>query len=112
MSKINKINVYVSHKITIQLTVELPLTLPMAKFILIDYQLLFNFVVDCGRPPDLANGHFTRNGTFLGDTATYTCDTGYTLVGNATRICQNDGTWSDLSAVCQCMKIFHFNYFA
>ena len=29
-----------------------------------------------------------------GDTCNFTCNTGYELTGNNTRICQSDGNWS------------------
>ena len=35
-----------------------------------------------------------------GDTCSYTCNNGYELTGSATRMCQNDGTWSDSNPVC------------
>ena len=35
------------------------------------------------------------------DTCTITCNTGYELIGNRTRICQSNGSWSDTSDVCE-----------
>jgi sugar lactone lactonase YvrE len=35
-----------------------------------------------------------------GAVATYSCGTGYTLVGAATRTCQSDGTWSGTAPTC------------
>jgi len=34
------------------------------------------------------------------DTCSFTCNNGYELSGNDTRICQNDGSWSGSNAVC------------
>ena len=62
--------------------------------------LSFHYIVDCGSLPDPANGQVTLNGTGFHSMANYTCDPGYGLVGNATRICQLDGTWSG-SVSCQ-----------
>ena len=62
--------------------------------------LSFCHIVDCGSLPDPANGQVTLNGTGFHSMANYTCDPGYGLVGNATRICQLDGTWSG-SVSCQ-----------
>ena len=36
-----------------------------------------------------------------GGVATYTCDSGFTLVGDPTRICGSDGTWSGMSPTCE-----------
>ena len=35
-----------------------------------------------------------------GDTCLFTCNNGYGLIGNATMICQTDGSWSGSDAVC------------
>ena len=54
--------------------------------------------------PDLmdpANGKVTISGNSDGDSATYSCDPGYELVGTETVICQSDGQWSDPPPVCQ-----------
>ena len=56
----------------------------------------FIFLVDCGPPPQIANG--TVIGGFftsVGNTASYFCDFGTNLVGNSTITCQDDGTWED-----------------
>ncbi|XP_035660825.1 E-selectin-like [Branchiostoma floridae] len=36
--------------------------------------------------------------------ATFTCDTGYKLVGTSTRTCQSDGTWSGGSPTCKAVQ--------
>ena len=36
-----------------------------------------------------------------GGVATYTCDSGFTLVGDPTRICGSDGTWSGMAPTCE-----------
>ena len=36
-----------------------------------------------------------------GDNATYTCDAGFVLVGDAMLTCQDDGMWSDIPPTCQ-----------
>ena len=34
------------------------------------------------------------------DTCSYTCNTGYELIGSDTRRCQSDGNWSDSDVMC------------
>ena len=41
----------------------------------------------CDEPVDIDNGTVTFNGTLVGDMATYTCDSGFELIGDATRTC-------------------------
>ena len=36
----------------------------------------------------------------LGDTCTYTCNTGYVLTNSNTRTCQSDGSWSNSDLMC------------
>ena len=51
---------------------------------------------------DPANGSITlAAGATLGQTATYSCDTGYNLVGDRTRTCQATGVWSGSAPTCQ-----------
>ena len=58
--------------------------------------------MDCGTLPDTANGQVTLNaGTAMGQTATYRCNTGYNLVGESTRTCQDTGEWSESTPVCE-----------
>ena len=42
----------------------------------------------------------TGAGTFFGDVARYSCDTGYTLNGPAERTCQADGRWNGSVPTC------------
>ena len=66
------------------------------------YVLLSLTVVDCGSLTDPANGQVNHTvGTTLGQTATYSCNTGYNLVGNSTRTCQAEGNWTGSAAICQ-----------
>ena len=58
-------------------------------------------VVDCGNLTDPANGQVTHtSGTTFGQTATYSCNTGYNLVGDSTRTCQAAGEWSGSAPTC------------
>ncbi len=48
----------------------------------------------CGDPPTIPNGSRTFTGTTFGETATYTCNTGYQRSGSSTVTCQASGSWS------------------
>ena len=53
--------------------------------------------------PDLtapANGQVVVNGMTPGDTATYSCDMGFELVGVDTVTCEDNGAWSSEPPVC------------
>ena len=41
----------------------------------------------CPDPVDIDNGMVTFTGNSVGDTATYTCDSGFELIGSATTTC-------------------------
>ena len=58
-------------------------------------------VVDCGSLPGPANGQVTLTAGTFGQTATYSCNTGYSLVGDSTRTCQAGGSWSGSAPTCQ-----------
>ena len=65
---------------------------------------LLSTVVDFDALPNPANGQVSHaTGTKLGQTATYSCDQGYNLVGDSTRKCQATGMWSGSAPTCQCM---------
>ena len=55
----------------------------------------------CRIPNAPANGQLGVSGTNNRQTATYSCDTGYNLVGNSTRTCQAGGVWSGSEPTCQ-----------
>ena len=58
--------------------------------------------IDCGPLPHIANGQVsTAPDTRLGSTATYTCNSGYNLVGNETRTCNAHEEWSGEEPVCE-----------
>ena len=59
-------------------------------------------VVECGNLTAPANGSVTHTvGTTFNQTATYSCNTGYNLVGDSTRTCQATGEWSGSAPTCQ-----------
>ena len=75
----------------------------------IDLHNVFLFlatVVDCGSLPDAPNGSVDHTaGTSLGQTAIYSCNTDYNLVGDSTRTCQATGNWSGSAPTCQGMLL-------
>ena len=63
-------------------------------------------VVDCNALTNPTNGQVSHTaGTTFGQTATYSCDTGYNLLGDSTRTCQADGVWSGSGPTCQGMLL-------
>ena len=63
--------------------------------------LLISPAVVCSTLTQPTNGDVNLTGTTLGQRATYTCDTGYNLVGGSTRMCQATGVWSGSAPTCQ-----------
>ena len=63
------------------------------------YIVLF-FAGHCPNVSEPANGEVLLSGLSVGDTATFTCNTGYELVGEQTITCQNNGTLSNSPPVC------------
>ena len=62
----------------------------------------FLAAVDCGTLSDPTNGQVDHtSGTTVGQTATYSCNTGYNLVGDSIRTCQAEGIWSGSASTCQ-----------
>ena len=65
------------------------------------YFLIFT-AVDCSPLPGPANGRVDHTaGTTFGQTATYSCNTGYNLIGGSTRTCQATGEWNASIPTCQ-----------
>ena len=60
--------------------------------------ILLISTVDCGSLTDPANGQVDL--TSFGQTATYSCNTGYNLVGDSTRTCEATGNWSGSAPTC------------
>ena len=64
----------------------------------------FKHLVTC---PDLtgpANGQVAESGSNPPFTAKYTCNTGYRLVGDSPRTCQENGQWSGTTPTCEPSK--------
>ena len=68
------------------------------------FYILLSTAVDCGPLSNLTNGQVSHTaGTTFGQTATYSCNTGYNLVGDSIRMCQANGEWSGSVSTCQSM---------
>ena len=68
--------------------------------------------MDCGTLPDPANGQVDHTaGTTFGHTATYSCNSGYNLVGDNTRTCQAIGNWSGSVPTCEGMYVINLASF-
>ena len=58
------------------------------------FLIILNIVVDCGPLGIPVNGQVDMSsGTTFMSTATYTCNTGYNLIGPISRTCGSDGVW-------------------
>lgn len=55
---------------------------------------------DCNAPDAPLNGQVDAPTTHPDDVASYSCATGYALVGASTSVCQHDGTWSESTPSC------------
>ena len=58
-------------------------------------------IVQCPNLPDPQNGRVSQRGNKPGDRASYTCNSGYELVGQSSRTCQNNGQWSGDAPTCE-----------
>ena len=68
--------------------------------------------MDCATLTNPANGQVSHNaGTTFGQIATYSCNTGYNLVGGSTRSCQATGAWSRSAPTCQRMSLLMFEQY-
>ena len=68
-------------------------------------------VVDCGNLTDPGNGQVDHTtGTTFRQTATYSCNTGYNLVGDSTHNCQATGEWSGSAPTCQGMLLLTLSH--
>ena len=67
------------------------------------YSWLHMFIIAlCSDLDTPANGTMSQSGNSEGDTATYTCDNGYELVGHQVLNCQANGTWDSHPPICRC----------
>ena len=67
-----------------------------------------SLVVECGRVQPILKGEiiYVNSTTFLSSQINYSCGTGYKLVGNKARTCQEDGRWSGIKPKCEGLYIW------
>ena len=58
--------------------------------------------IDCGDPGMPMNGTVTSNDTYVTSVVEFICDFGFELIGDSQRVCQPDGTWSNMVPRCRC----------
>lgn len=56
--------------------------------------------MDCGALDDPTNGQVEYSATTFGSVAEYTCSSGCDPVGDSTRTCTAEGTWSGSTPQC------------
>ena len=64
------------------------------------HSFILFLAIDCGVLENPTNGEVITGGTTLGLSVTYTCNSGYELVGDATRTCESNGLWSNSEPTC------------
>ena len=66
-------------------------------------------VVDCGILTNPVYGKVSHTaGTTFKRAATYSCNPGYNLIGDSTRMCQATGVWSGSIPTCQRMLLMKY----
>ena len=63
----------------------------------------------CERLLDIANGRVVLSGLTVGSLASYTCNTGFNLVGNSARTCQSNGLWSGVEPFCTRESLYSYS---
>ncbi|XP_060912537.1 sushi, von Willebrand factor type A, EGF and pentraxin domain-containing protein 1 isoform X2 [Labrus mixtus] len=61
--------------------------------------------VNCGRPDVDYNGAIYGNDWWVGSVVTYTCRSGFMLLGNPTSTCQASGLWTPKPTCLSCSRI-------
>ena len=67
------------------------------------YYCLIHAAVDCGLLEDPTNGRVAFTSTVFRSIATYSCFSGYDIVGVTQRVCTAEGVWSEVPPICQRM---------
>ncbi len=73
-------------------------------YICLKFSIPLYLVLRCKELQDISSGRVVLSGTTVGSTATYSCNKGYVLYGEQTRICLPDGEWSGEEPFCERKK--------
>ena len=57
--------------------------------------------MECPEPDPIANGVISGTVYGLDDTISYSCFEGHVLIGDANRVCQLNGSWSEEEPYCE-----------
>ena len=64
------------------------------------YHVHLFIIVRCTPLCDPSSGYVNHSDNLVGSMAMYECDQEFVLSGPVYRLCQSDGTWSDIEPVC------------
>ena len=64
--------------------------------------IILHVELSCETLQDPANGRVQVSGDIPGAVASYTCNPGFSLVGQSRRTCQRDGSFSGQAPTCRC----------
>ena len=68
-------------------------------FVIIDSFIVL--AINCGEPVSITNGDVSYSSTIVDSLATYSCNNGYTLVGDSDTVkCTNSGEWEGSIPAC------------
>ncbi|CAI8053959.1 P-selectin [Geodia barretti] len=76
-----------------------PIDISTAEVTIID-----NDMVECPTLSDPDNGNVNLSGNTFGQTAEYTCNTGFNLIGDSILICGADGQWTGNPPACEAVQ--------
>jgi len=68
---------------------------------ILQFKYMIFLETSCSQVVEFLNGFVNYNpDNMFGSQLTYSCNQGYTLIGNKVRICEGDGWWSGNSPIC------------
>ena len=100
------------HKLTLILHDVLIIIVPICfTNLMMGVVVSFSSALHCQDPGIPLNGRRVMRDTNVGSIATFSCNRGYRLIGEASIICRNDGHWSRAKPSCRRFgKEYSFSY--